>query len=160
MLIAFFESIKYVGHLFPVALLRVYVGSYYLNQAISHYGSDFLSQPRLAEAAMHWAPRSLAPEWYKWLIQQILVPNWFAFSYGVWVSEIIIAISFILGYFVRPTCVLGMALTLNFVAIYGPENKDLHWLFFVIFLTLAWLGAGRCLGLDYYYYKRRRGLWW
>jgi thiosulfate dehydrogenase (quinone) large subunit len=30
----------------------------------------------------------------------------------------------------------------------------------VLFLILAWLGAGRCLGLDYFFYKRDRGMWW
>jgi thiosulfate dehydrogenase [quinone] large subunit len=37
---------------------------------------------------------------------------------------------------------------------------ELHKLHFVLFLVLAWLGAGRCLGLDYFFYKRDRGIWW
>lgn len=159
-LFSFFESIKYVGHLFPVAFLRVFIGYYYINQALERYGSDFLSQPRLAEAALHWLPRSVAPEWYQKFIQQVLIPNWYSFSTGIITIEFIIGISFLIGYLVRPVSILGFFLTLNLLWIYGPESSEHYRVLMALFFTMAWLGAGRCLGLDYYFYKRQRGLWW
>ncbi len=160
MFVAFFESIKYVGHLFPIALLRVYFGYIYLNQALTRYGSDFLEEARLAESALHWLPRSLAPTWYQAFVETVLVPNWPLFAVIITVSEFLIGISFLFGYLVRPFCLLGFLLSLNMLWIYGPDMADLYRTHIAIFLTLAWLGAGRCLGMDYFFYKRRRGIWW
>ncbi|MGE3973884.1 MAG: DoxX family membrane protein [Bdellovibrionales bacterium] len=159
-LVAFFESIKYLGHLFPLALLRVYIGYFYINQALERYGSDFLVRPVLAETALHWLPRSLAPQWYSTFIENILVPNWQIFALAIVVMELLIGISYVLGYFVRPLSILGFFLSLNMLWIYGPESADLYRLLIAIFLTMAWLGAGRCLGMDYFFYKRQRGIWW
>jgi thiosulfate dehydrogenase [quinone] large subunit len=159
-LVAFFESIKYVGHLFPIALLRVYLGYIYLNQALTRYGSDFLESPRLAEAALHWLPRSLAPTWYQAFVEKVLVPNWPLFAVAITLSEFLIGLSLLFGYLVRPFCILGFLVSLNLLWIFGPDTADYYHTQIAIFLTLAWLGAGRCLGFDYFFYKRRRGIWW
>jgi thiosulfate dehydrogenase (quinone) large subunit len=159
-LVSFFESVKYVGHLFPIALLRVYLGYFYVNQAVASYGSDFLTQPKLAEQATYWLPRSPAPQWYQAFLHDWLVPNWQAGAYFLTVGEFLIGISFILGYLVRPFALLGVFLNLNLLWIMGPEMAPFHKTCVAVHLVLAWLGAGRCLGLDYYFYKRRRGLWW
>ena len=160
MLFAFFESVKYVGHLFPIALLRVYLGYFYINQAILRYGSDFLDQPRLAESALHWLPRSLAPMWYREFLQHVLIPNWLFFAFSIMVAEMLIGLSLVFGYLVRPFCLLGLILSLNMLWIYGPDDASLYRTLIAVFITLAWLGAGRCLGCDYFFYKRRRGIWW
>jgi thiosulfate dehydrogenase (quinone) large subunit len=61
---------------------------------------------------------------------------------------------------VRPAAILGAILALNFIYFGGPDNTALQQTHLVLFIVLGWLGAGRCLGLDYYFYKRQRGLWW
>ncbi|MEQ1876520.1 MAG: hypothetical protein ABL958_07730 [Bdellovibrionia bacterium] len=159
-LVSFFESVKYVGHLFPIALLRVYLGYFYVNQALQRYGSDFLKQPRLAEEAMHWLPRSPAPDWYQSFLTEWLVPNWQVAAYGLTATEALIGISYLLGYVVRPFGLLGVFLNLNMLWIMGSEQALLYQTLIAVHLTLAWLGAGRCLGMDYYFYKKRRGIWW
>lgn len=160
MLVSFFESVKYVGHLFPIALLRVYLGYFYVTQALTRFGSDFLTQPRLAEEAMHWLPRSPAPGWYQAFLQDWLVPNWHIAAYAIVGVESLIGISFLLGYLVRPFALLGVLLNLNLLWIMGPDQALLYQTLLAIHFTLAWLGAGRCLGIDYYFYKKRRGIWW
>lgn len=160
MFVAYFESVKYVGHLFPLALLRIYIGWSFLITAWSRYQGDYLSQPRIAAAITEWAPVSNAPDWYKDLLDHVVVPNWQFFAYCVVYFGFLIGISFIIGFFVRPVAILAALLTLNFIYNSGPETVDLHKLHLVLFLILAWLGAGRCLGLDYYFYKRDRGIWW
>lgn len=159
-LVSFFESVKYVGHLFPIALLRVYLGYFYVNQALTRWGSDFLNQPRLAEDASHWLPRSPAPAWYQAFVQDWLVPNWQVGAYVLTIGEGLIGLSFLVGYFVRPMALLGVFLNLNLLWIMGPDAAPLYQTLFAVHLTLAWLGAGRCLGVDYYFYKKRRGIWW
>lgn len=156
---AFFESIKYVGHLFPVAFLRVFIGYFYLNQAIEKYKGDFLIQPRLADWINEGLTSSVSPFWYQEVLQQVVVPQWRIFSGTLVVFEFLLGLSFLMGYFVRPMAILGVILSFFYFSV-QPQAEILHKLFIAIHVTLAWLGAGRCLGFDFYFYKRNRGIWW
>jgi thiosulfate dehydrogenase [quinone] large subunit len=49
MLISFFESMKYMGHLWPIALFRLYVGYIYVSTALAKIQQGFLEQPVLIE---------------------------------------------------------------------------------------------------------------
>lgn len=161
MLVAFVESIKYIGHLLPVAFLRVFLGYYYFNQALLQLGSDFLTHAYLAEDIRNHLPRSTAPEWYKSFLETIVIPNWQIFASAITAIQLVIGISYILGYLVRPTSFLAIVLGLNMMLALGQAQSELQVAFvLVVHFTLGWLGAGRCLGLDYYFYKRRRGIWW
>lgn len=160
MVVAFLESIKYVGHLLPVSLLRIYMGYYYLREALLHLEGEFLHRPDLAAQISEWLPQAHVADWYRQYLEDVVIPNWQTFSYVLLGSEFIIGISFLFGYFVRPVSVLGLFLAVNLLYISSPEKVELYRLFTVIHLTLGWLGAGRCLGFDYYFFKRRRGLWW
>lgn len=161
MLVAFVESIKYVGHLLPVAFLRVFLGYYYLNEALIQLHGDFLSHAYLAEDIRGFLTRSTAPEWYKSFLETIVIPNWQIFAYVIVIAHLLIGISYILGYLVRPMSALGIFLGINLMLAMGAHQYELQNTFvLVILFTLGWLGAGRCLGLDYYFYKRRRGIWW
>jgi len=160
MLLAFLESVKYVGHLLPISFLRIYLGYYYLQDALNKFRGDFLSRPRLAFQIEEWLPISHAPDWYKVLIHIYIVPHWQKLAFIILGIEFAIAISYILGYVVRPIALLGVLITFNLLFISGPHQEELLKTFLAIHLILGWVGAGRCLGLDYYFYKRRRGIWW
>jgi thiosulfate dehydrogenase (quinone) large subunit len=161
MLVAFVESIKYVGHLLPVAFLRVFLGYYYLNQGLINVRGDFLTHAYLAEDIRNYLPRSPAPEWYKFALDTVVIPNWQFFAVAIVVAQFAIGISYILGYMVRPFSLIGIFLGLGLMLAVGPHQSELQTTFMlVLHFTLGWLGAGRCLGVDYYFYKRRRGLWW
>lgn len=160
MLVAYLESIKYVGHLFPLAFLRVYLGWSFLSTAWLRYQSDFLTQPRIAAAITEWTPLGSAPEWYKEFLDRVVVPNWQLAAYCIVYFGFLVGISFILGFFVRPVALLAALVTINFIYTSPPEVADLHRLHLVLFLVMAWLGAGRCMGFDYFFYKRDRGIWW
>lgn len=160
MFVAYLESMKYVGHLFPVALLRIYLGWTFFATSWQRYTGDYLSQPRIAAAITEWAPTSSAPDWYKDFLDNTVVPNWQIFAYCVVYFGFLVGVSFILGFFVRPVALLAALVTLNFIFNSAPEVYDLHHLHLVLFLVLAWVGAGRCMGLDYFFYKRDRGIFW
>jgi thiosulfate dehydrogenase [quinone] large subunit len=161
MLVAFVESIKYVGHLLPVAFLRVFLGYYYFNQALINFHSDFLSHAYLAEDIRNFLPRNPAPDWYKVFLESVVIPNWQVFAMAITISQLLIGISYILGYLVRPFSLLGVLLGVGLMFALGPHQSDLQTTFtLVLHVTLGWLGAGRCLGVDYFFYKRRRGIWW
>jgi thiosulfate dehydrogenase [quinone] large subunit len=161
MLVAFVESIKYVGHLIPIAFLRIFLGYYYFNQALINLHGDFLSHAYLAENIRGYLPKSASPEWYQSAMETVVIPNWQFFAIAIVVIQFIIGISYILGYMVRPVSVLAILLAFNLMLALGPHQSELQSTFMLVMhFTLGWLGAGRCLGVDYYFYKRRRGIWW
>lgn len=161
MVVAFVESIKYVGHLLPVAFLRVFIGYFYLNQALMNAYGKFLTQPNLAEDIRNFLPSSTAPDWYKTALETIVVPNWQIFAYAIVVMQMVVGLSYIVGYLVRPISLLGIFLALNMTMALGGQPTELQGTFLlVLHFTLGWMGAGRCLGFDYFFYKRRRGIWW
>lgn len=161
MLVAFVESIKYVGHLLPVAFLRVFLGYYYLNQALLLLNSEFLARAYLAEDIRNYLPRSLAADWYKAGLENLVIPNWQIFAVTIVVLKFAIGISYIVGYLVRPFAMIAILLGINMILALGPNHNELQSTFvLIVHFTLGWLGAGRCLGVDYYFYKRRRGIWW
>lgn len=161
MFVAFVESLKYVGHLLPVAFLRVFLGYYYFNQALIQLHGDFLTHAYLAEDIRNFLPRSTAPDWFKQYLEVIVIPNWQIFAWAIVLIHMAIGLSYILGYLVRPMSAIAILLGLHLMMAIGTQQNELQTTFvLVIHFTLGWLGAGRCLGLDYYFYKRRRGIWW
>ena len=160
MLISFFESFKYVGHIFPISLLRIYLGYYFFQSALLKYQSDFLIRPKIAGQMSEWLPSSPSAEWYKYLIENLFIPHWQILALTILALEAAIAISYLLGYLVRPMAVIAFLLALNTPLLFGPTDLNFYRILMVVHLVLAWVGAGRCLGVDYYFYKRRRGIWW
>jgi DoxX. len=160
MFVSFFESVKYVGHLLPISFLRIFLGYYYLETALVKYRGDFLTRPRIADQIAEWLPASHAPNWYKIFVSSQMIPNWQVIAFIILGLEFAIAISYILGYVVRPMALIAVLLCFNLLFISGPGSEDLFKTFLAIHFMMAWVGAGRCLGFDYYFFKRRRGIWW
>lgn len=160
MLFSFFESVKYVGLMFPVALLRVFLGYFYLQQALAKFHSDYLVRPRLASTMAENLSVIQIPVWYKNFIEDILIPHWQTVAFVFTGLEFAIAISYLIGYVVRPMGLLAALFTAHLLLTAGAPQADFFRLLLACHLTMSWLGAGRCLGLDYYFYKRVRGLWW
>jgi thiosulfate dehydrogenase [quinone] large subunit len=160
MITAFFESIKYVGHVIPVAALRLYVGYYFVERAFERYQGDYLLYPRLASSIMEHMATSTAPSWYKWALEVYVVPNWQIFAYMVTYIEFLMGLSFLLGFLVRPTALVGLFLIGNVLYSATGAALDFNRLMFAVLFLFLWIGAGRCLGMDYFFYKRKRGLLW
>ena len=160
MFVSFFESVKYVGHLLPISFLRIFLGYYYLETALVKFRGDFLTRPRIADQIAEWLPASHAPNWYKIFVSSQMIPNWQVIAFIILGLEFAIAFSYILGYVVRPMALLAVFLCFNLLFISGPGSEDLFKTFLAIHFMMAWVGAGRCLGFDYYFFKRRRGIWW
>jgi thiosulfate dehydrogenase (quinone) large subunit len=161
MIVAFVESIKYIGHMLPIAFLRIFFGYFYMSRFSTLLDGDFLHRAFLAEDIRAFAPKSTSPEWFKLFLDTTVVPNWQAFAYLIAVGYCLIGISYLFGYLVRPASVLGLVLAVGLSMAVGTTAVFVQPLFLiVIHIVLGWVGAGRCLGFDYYFYKRRRGLWW
>ena len=160
MIVAFFESFKYVGHYVPIAFFRIYFGYFFLNESLNHFNNEFTSQPILAARINEWLPSSQAPEWVMAFMENIVIEQWQIFAHMISYTELIIGISFIVGFLVRPVALVGILMCFCFSFISDPNVVVTYKLYAIVFAVLAWMGAGRCLGIDYFFFKRQRGIWW
>ena len=158
MFISFFESIKYVGHLWPIALLRIYVGYFFLTSGISKIENHFLTSAALQTTIQSWIQSGNANERYLVFLQHAVLTHWQLFSYLVVTAEMAVGLSFILGFMVRPAALVAVFLNLNFMLAGGPDAQ-ISKIFAALNASLFLIAAGRCFGFDYYFFKKIRGFW-
>ena len=161
MILAFLESTKYVNYLLPMALLRIYLGCIFFFDALDKIQGDYLKATHLpieiAEQISNQGPLS----WYRELFfGATQYSAWPICSHLIVYCGFLIGLSFWLGFLVRPMSILGLLLCLHNIAISSPIAAELHQAYFIIFLITLWSGAGRSLGMDYFFYKRQRGWLW
>lgn len=160
MLYSFLESVKYTGHLLPIAVLRLWIGFYYFMEALHKFNGDFLSKPRLAAQIADALPLLQIPDWYLRIVENVLIPQWQVASFLIVGLEFAIGISFLLGFVTRPVAMLAVLLCLNRYFLSVADIQQMQVTLIAVNVVLFWVGAGRCLGLDYYFFKRQRGIWW
>ncbi len=160
MLTAFFESIKYIGHLYPVAVLRIYIGYFWFNEGMLKYkGNIFVSQLYVEDLSGKDLIFQL-PEFYQTVFKNIIAPYWSVWSHGFIFAEIIIGIGLMLGFLTRPLGVIAIIICIHYSMLGDELVSLLYSTFSAILLTLVVIGAGRCVGFDYYFFKKNRGLLW
>lgn len=158
--LSFLESIKYVGHLWPLSLLRWVMAWQYFRMAQTHLQSSFLQHPFLSEQLrLKMESLGVLNSYFHFWETQIQT-NWWAVSLIIVVSEIVISVSYFLGYLVRPVSLWAAFLSLHLYWLVEAPNDFTQLFAFFIHLTFCLMGAGRCLGIDYHFYKSRRGLLW
>lgn len=160
MLQAYFESVKYVGHLLPVSFLRIFVGYYYVNAAFLDWKIYSKGGNAFSEMMIDALNKAQIPSWYRIILSEQMIPNWNIVVFLLIGFQLAVGISYILGYVVRPMSVIAILLCVNFLILANTDREIFFKLLIACHVLLAWVGAGRCLGLDYYFFKRRRGVWW
>lgn len=160
MLLSYFESFKYVGHLYPLAFFRLFFGYRFIQMAIEKFEGDFLLKPKIAVMISENIATSSAPSWYLSLVENWILPQWQLLAYSLTYLELTIGIFLIFGFLMRPLSVLGFFISLNYFYFSGAEARELYVLWMALFFMFALFGAGRCLGVDYFFFKRNRGIWW
>lgn len=160
MLHSYLESIKYVGHLLPISFLRVFLGYFYIDLAVRDWRQFMLGVGGYSDIFVEALNKSQIPAWYRLLLSEHIIPQWHIYAFIIIGLQLVVGVSYILGYVVRPVSMLAVILCLNYLTIYSIDREVFFKLLIACHVVLAWVGAGRCLGIDYYFYKRRRGLWW
>lgn len=160
MLQAYFESLKYVGHLLPISFLRIFLGYYYIQQAIKDWKVHVIGNSMVSDLLVEALNKTQMPFWYRFFLTEHLMSHWPFYAFVLVGIQVVIGFSYLVGYVVRPASVLGLLLCLNFLAVSNNTQEFYFKLLIACHVLLAWVGAGRCLGLDYYFYKRYRGIWW
>jgi thiosulfate dehydrogenase (quinone) large subunit len=159
-ILGFLESIKYVGHLWPISFLRWFVCFQYFGMATYHVRSGLLEHPYLSEQLRIKIESLGVLNNYLGFWIGFVQDYWLAVSYVIVCTEFVIAISYLLGYLVRPVALWASFVALHLFWLVESPNDFTQLYLMSIHLTFCLLGAGRCLGLDYYFYKSRRGLLW
>lgn len=160
MLAAFFESTKFVAHLLPVSFMRIFLGYVYLQQALNHITLGWLDKPILSSKLSSILPSVEMGDWLRWVVENLAVPYWLEVSFVLIAFEFAIAISYLAGYLVRPIAVIAAILVWLQLPLAATGEVLLLKILLVLHIFLSWIGAGRVLGFDYYFYKKQRGLWW
>lgn len=160
MLYSFLESIKFTTHIFPLAVFRIGIGSYFLNQSIDKLNTNYLVTPQLARTLNELLSSSQASVNFKYLISETIIPSWQAFAYFLFFLQLFIGISFISGFLVRVSSILGVILCSFYLLMEVSSIAPFYQVLLLSFISMGFIGAGRCLGADYFFYKRYNGWMW
>jgi thiosulfate dehydrogenase [quinone] large subunit len=142
-----FRSKKSV-HLWPITLLRVYTGVFFL-----YYGFGKIRNPDFAEGLAGFVNGRLegSAGFIRPFLESAVLPNKGLFAFLVSWGELAIGLALIMGLATRWASVAGAIMVAAFWATKGQgfldaQNHDAIW--FVIFVVLAAVHAGRVHSVD------------
>jgi thiosulfate dehydrogenase (quinone) large subunit len=134
--------------LWPVALLRIYTGIFFV-----WHGFGKISGGKFADSMNSFLTSRLESSFsfYRPFIEAIVLPNGGIFATMIAWGELLIGLALVVGLATRYAAVAGAFLVANFWFAKGEpflagSNHDVIWL--VIFIVLACIPAGRVAGLD------------
>lgn len=154
------ESLRYVGHYFALCFLRISIGIYIWQWGWAKWTGSYLTDPILAGNIEQWAVKNRPPFFIETLFTDYMRTYWSVVAYAQTIFELLAGFLLIIGFCVRPTSLLLVVYFWFFSYIEPQTSWNFINLFLLSLFTVSWAGAGRCLGIDYYFYKRRRGLLW
>lgn len=160
MIVTYLESIKYIGHLWPVALMRIFIGTLYTRMALHRIQDGYLDEPYLGEKMGLGLDSVTSGGPYYEFLQSFIQNQWYSASMALIALELLIGASYFVGYGVRISAAVALILSMHSYLFFDPTGVEAQFYLFCIHLLFLLLGAGRCLGLDYYFYKSRRGILW
>ena len=135
-------------HLWPITLLRVYTGVFFL-----YYGFGKIRNPDFAEGLAGFVSGRLegSVAFVRPFLESVVLPNKGLFAFLVSWGELAIGIALIVGLATRWASVAGAFMVAAFWATKGQgfldaQNHDAVW--FMIFVVLATVHAGRAHSVD------------
>jgi thiosulfate dehydrogenase [quinone] large subunit len=135
-------------HLWPMTLLRVYTGVFFIQ-----YGFGKLRNPNFADGLTGLVTNNLEKSYgfMRPFLESVVLPNSEVFAFLVSWGEFLIGGALIAGLATRYASVAGAVLVASFwftkgQGFFSAQNHDAVW--FVIFIVLAAAHAGRIHSLD------------
>ena len=135
-------------HLWPITLLRVYTGVFFL-----YYGFGKIRNPQFADGLAGFVNSQLENSvgFIRPFLESVVLPNKGLFAFFVSWGEFAIGIALILGLATRWASVAGAIMVAVFWSTKGQgfldaQNHDVIW--FMIFVVLATVHAGRAHSID------------
>ncbi len=151
-------NLKAKTYLWPIVILRLYIGYYFFQQGTSKYSRHF--------PQTDWVNRQLGDlntaaiySWYKAFLMNVVVPHRELFGYLVMSGEILIGLCLILGLLTRFVSIVGIFQLLNYY--FGPgmakggSTLAQQETFMVALLVFILTDPGRTFGLDSLLFRRK-----
>lgn len=139
---------KRAPQVWPLALLRVYTGVFFL-----YYGVGKVRRDNFADGVAGFVTKNLDNSFgfFRGFLESVVLPNKGLFAFLVAWGELAIGVALIVGLATRYAAIGGAVMVAVFWFAKGQgfldaQNHDSIWL--VIFVVLAASHAGRVLGLD------------
>jgi uncharacterized membrane protein YphA (DoxX/SURF4 family) len=138
-------------YLWYVALLRLYIGYYLLQQGIRKFQRNFPHGDWIGRQIGDVATLDLYP-WYKSFLLSYVMPHHELFGYLVMAGEILVGACLLLGLFTRFAAAVGLFMMINYIL--GPGMAKGGSLiaqqqtFVVCLIVFLLSNPGRALGLD------------
>jgi len=137
-----------IAHLWPITLLRVYTGVFFL-----YYGFGKISRGNFADGLEGFVSGQLDNSFafFRPFLEAVVLPNKGLFAALVTWGELAIGVALIVGLATRWASVAGALMVASFWFAKGQgfldaQNHDAIWL--VIFIVLAAVHAGRIHSID------------
>lgn len=135
-------------HLWPITLLRVYTGVFFL-----YYGFGKIRNPNFADGLAGFVSGNLEKSFgfIRPFLESVVLPNNGVFAFLVSWGEFLTGIALIVGLATRYASIAGALMVAAFWFTKGQgflaaQNHDVIW--FMIFIVLATIHAGRTHSLD------------
>jgi hypothetical protein len=143
-------------------LMRLFVGGLWWQQTLWKLPPTYTDNPDgVSGGLQYWMGEMVqyaAFEWQRAFVARVIQPNFYFFAPQVYVAEVLISISLLLGLFSRVGGALGALMAINlWLGLYRAPYEWPWAYFFLILLQITFLvyAAGRSLGIDAVLYRRR-----
>jgi hypothetical protein len=134
---------------------RLFIGGLWWQQTLWKLPPTYTDSPDGVSGGLHyWVGEMVQHSAFgiqSWLVEKVIQPNFYVFAPQVYTTEVIIAISLLLGVFTRLGGLLGALMAMNlWLGLYRAPYEWPWAYFFLIILqtTFVVLHAGRSLGFD------------
>jgi uncharacterized membrane protein YphA (DoxX/SURF4 family) len=142
---------------------RLFIGGLWWQQTLWKLPPTYTDNPDGVSGGLHyWIGEMVQYAAFgaqSWLVEKIVQPNFYFFAPQVYATEVIIAVSLLLGILTRLGGILGALMAVNlWLGLYRAPYEWPWTYFFLILLqtTFAVFHAGRSLGLDAIAVRRER----
>ena len=138
-------------YLWYVALLRIYIGYYFLQQGIRKYQRDFPHGDWIGRQIGDLPNLDLYP-WYNKFLITYVVPHHELFGYLITVGEVLVGACLLLGLLTRFSASVGLFLVINYYLgpgmARGGAAMAQQQTFIVCLIVFLLANPGRAIGVD------------
>ena len=136
-------------------LMLLCIGGLWWQQTLWKLPPTYTDNPDGVSGGLHYwigeMVQHAAFDWQRAFVAQVVQPNFYLFAPQVYATEVVIAISLLLGLFTKAGGVLGALMSINlWLGLYRAPYEWPWAYFFLILLQVTFVvyAAGRSLGLD------------
>ncbi len=134
---------------------RLFIGGLWWQQTLWKLPPTYTDSPDGVSGGLHyWVGEMVQHSAFgiqSWLVEKVIQPHFYFFAPQVYMAEVMIAVSLLLGVFTRLGGVLGALMAMNLWLGLYRASYEWPWTYFfliVLQITFVVLPAGKSLGLD------------